>query len=511
MPRDSNGTYTLPLDSVVSGTVISSTWANTSLNDIASAISDSLSRTGNGGMLVPFTLTNGSVNAPSLAFTAEPTLGLYRESAGVLGVAGALVASALGLGTSTLAHDKTIWQHQVEGDSKAFARYETTGTGGDNNSGVQLWNEGSSVGGIQYNEATAESVLISPTGTQQIVIKNGSTEIKTRVDVTGGANSTNEFTSTSGSNGLILKSGDTSGTSYLFFNDANGENARITGTNDTLYLQVGVTAETAATLTSDIAILPSDLNVGGHVGIGVIPSPSFAISAVDALARIKLEGTGTGGANQATVLFYNEGLFKGQIGYREASDDFEIWSQNGSLPTMTMDVGNNVFIPNGNLNIGAFSVTGLTNGIQLGSGQSISSRTILTNAAHATFYNPNGPVGTITTNGNATAFNTNSDPRLKSDFVPITGALDKIEEARDQGMIGEFHFLSDTVQKVWGYNAHKLIDAQEGFGGTEGHGSRAEPLGGDIRPAGVDASKRVPILEAAIGELLDRIAVLESV
>jgi hypothetical protein len=126
------------------------------------------------------------------------------------------------------------------------------------------------------------------------------------------------------------------------------------------------------------------------------------------------------------------------------------------------------------------------------------------------FYNGNGQVGSINTNGTATAYNTSSDPRLKSDFTPITGASEMILEAREQGMIGEFTFLSDPTQTVWGYNAHKLIDAQPNFGGAEGEGSRDAPLGDDVIPAGVDASKRVPILEAAIGELLDRIRVLEE-
>tara|TARA_B110000902_G_C14017731_1_gene479076 strand:+ start:194 stop:466 length:273 start_codon:yes stop_codon:yes gene_type:complete len=85
-----------------------------------------------------------------------------------------------------------------------------------------------------------------------------------------------------------------------------------------------------------------------------------------------------------------------------------------------------------------------------------------------------------------------------------------ILEAREQGMIGEFTFLADPTQTIWGYNAHKLIDAQPNFGGSEGEGSRDAPLGDDVTPAGVDQSKRVPLLEAAIGELLDRIKVLEE-
>ena len=165
-------------------------------------------------------------------------------------------------------------------------------------------------------------------------------------------------------------------------------------------------------------------------------------------------------------------------------------------------------------NVGDAPVAGVTDYFRVdGTGQNLKaavshSATALTNCM--IFYNGNGQVGTIRTLNSATEFNTSSDPRLKSEFTPITGASEMILEARDQGLIGEFHFLSEPTRTVWGYNAHKLIDAQPNFGGSEGEGSRDAPLGDDVTPAGVDQSKRVPILEAAIGELLDRIRVLEN-
>jgi hypothetical protein len=193
-------------------------------------------------------------------------------------------------------------------------------------------------------------------------------------------------------------------------------------------------------------------------------------------------------------------------------DGYRVILSSGASEVVTLeaDISNNVNVPNGNLQVEAFSASGASNGIQLGSGQCVSSRSITTNAAHSTFYNPNGLVGSIATSSTTTSFNTSSDPRLKSEFTPITGASEMILEARDQGLIGEFHFLSDPDHTVWGYNAHKLIDAQPNFGGVEGEGSRDAPLGDDVTPAGVDQSKRVPILEAAIGELLDRITALEN-
>lgn len=79
MPRNASGTYTLPAGNpVTAGTLIDATWANSTLNDLANEITDSLSRSGEGGMLAPFRLTDGLQATPSLAFSNEPSSGLYR-------------------------------------------------------------------------------------------------------------------------------------------------------------------------------------------------------------------------------------------------------------------------------------------------------------------------------------------------------------------------------------------------------------------------------------------------
>jgi hypothetical protein len=86
MSRDSAGTYTLPAGNpVVTSTVIASSWANTTLSDLATAMTDSLSRSGLGGMTAAFKIADGTAGAPGLSFTTEPTSGLYKISAGVFG------------------------------------------------------------------------------------------------------------------------------------------------------------------------------------------------------------------------------------------------------------------------------------------------------------------------------------------------------------------------------------------------------------------------------------------
>lgn len=83
MPRNSSGTYSLPSGNpVTSGTLIESSWANTTLSDLGSAMTDSLSRNGEGGMTAAFRAFAGTVSAPGISFTAETASGWYRAGSG---------------------------------------------------------------------------------------------------------------------------------------------------------------------------------------------------------------------------------------------------------------------------------------------------------------------------------------------------------------------------------------------------------------------------------------------
>lgn len=82
MSRNSSGTYSLPAGNpVVTGTTITSSWANTTLSDIASALTDSLSRTGLGSMQAGLPLFDGTSSLPGLAWGTELTSGFYRAGA----------------------------------------------------------------------------------------------------------------------------------------------------------------------------------------------------------------------------------------------------------------------------------------------------------------------------------------------------------------------------------------------------------------------------------------------
>ena len=81
MARDANGNYILPIGNpVVSGTTIDTGWANPTMDDIASSITNSLSRSGKGGMLVPLKHSDGTETNPAATFTTEPKSGFYRAA-----------------------------------------------------------------------------------------------------------------------------------------------------------------------------------------------------------------------------------------------------------------------------------------------------------------------------------------------------------------------------------------------------------------------------------------------
>ena len=82
MARNPDGTYDLPLPDVQPGERIASTWANTTMNDIALALENSLDRDGNGGMRAPLLFGDGVVGAPGITWNAETTSGLYRAGLG---------------------------------------------------------------------------------------------------------------------------------------------------------------------------------------------------------------------------------------------------------------------------------------------------------------------------------------------------------------------------------------------------------------------------------------------
>ena len=85
MPRNPTGTYSLTAGNpVVTGTVVESDWANTTMPDLGNELTDSLSRSGKGSMLAALKNINGGMATPSVTFTNDIRSGLYLNAVGDL-------------------------------------------------------------------------------------------------------------------------------------------------------------------------------------------------------------------------------------------------------------------------------------------------------------------------------------------------------------------------------------------------------------------------------------------
>jgi len=121
---------------------------------------------------------------------------------------------------------------------------------------------------------------------------------------------------------------------------------------------------------------------------------------------------------------------------------------------------------------------------------------------HAEFKNGNGTVGTINTNGSATSYNTSSDYRLKENATAISDGLTRLKTLKPY----RFNFKADASTTVDGFFAHEVTAVPEAITGIK------DEVDSDNNPVyqGIDQSKLVPLLVAAIQELITKVETLEA-
>ena len=111
-------------------------------------------------------------------------------------------------------------------------------------------------------------------------------------------------------------------------------------------------------------------------------------------------------------------------------------------------------------------------------------------------------IGSISTNASATAYNTSSDERLKHAIATLAGALDAVRALRPV----RFRWNADDSQDE-GFLAHELQQVLP-------HAVTGEPEAvnedGSVRPQGVDHSKLVPWLTAALKDLVAQVDALTA-
>ncbi len=199
------------------------------------------------------------------------------------------------------------------------------------------------------------------------------------------------------------------------------------------------------------------------------------------------------------------------------NDNYQVIVNGGTLVAQ-----NGLDVTGSSIMRGNFSVPGSssfssgwqgTGGSQIGSGV-IASANSGGNAAGFSRYGSTGTVvtfynGTTTATGSigvtasATSYNTSSDYRLKENVIPLTGAMDRLNALKPS----KFNFIIEPDKTVDGFIAHEVSEVV-----PEAVIGEKDAVNEDGSPdyQGIDQSKLVPLVVAAVQELAQKVKTLEE-
>ena len=295
---------------------------------------------------------------------------------------------------------------------------------------------------------------------------NGSTSGYTEIDAPAVA----------GSNTIVLPSGNGSANQLL----KNGSTAGTLGWSSMVETPtgVGIGTSTPAYLL-DVKTHEVALNANGSVRFG--PNDQYSV-------RLK-SGADSGGTPYASIIGPKDGgngylTFHTGVGETER---MRIRNNGRTLFNCTSEFASGVVQIDAASGNDGMCITASTTG----------------DRSPITFHNPNGLVGRISTNGTSTGYITSSDYRLKENVIPLTGAADRVNQLKPS----QFNFIVDPDRTVDGFIAHEVqtVVPECIFGEKD-----AVNEDGSIKPQGIDQSKLVPLLTAALQEALAKIDALET-
>ena len=231
---------------------------------------------------------------------------------------------------------------------------------------------------------------------------------------------------------------------------------------------------------------------GGNVGIGTnSPAQKLEVNGGATAGFMRFASTanatgfdmGVGGIGDPTAYIYNR-------------NNTPLLFATNNTERMRIDSSGNLLVGT-NTKLGKLTVTDASGTIcTMQSG-------VTTAVTQIGFANPNGYVGSITTSGSTTAYNTSSDYRLKENIAPMTGALDRIAKLKPV----TYSWKVDG-SKSEGFIAHELQEiVPEAVTGKKD----AVNEDGSIKAQGIDTSFLVATLVAAIQELKAEVDALKGV
>jgi len=316
-----------------------------------------------------------------------------------------------------------------------------------------------------------------------------------------------------------------------------------TNTDRTLTLpdEAGTVLTSASSLASDN--LTGTVTVsGGNVGIGT-SSPAHLVDAISTTggAAARFGTTYNTGSNDGTVIISNGGSGDAMLrfDYEGSNTDrarIGVTASDQNLQFFT--AGNNERMridSSGNVLVGKLSASDASDGLWVTPTGTIFATTTSTYAAQfrrngtdgvvVYFYNDATFVGSINVSGSSTSYNTSSDYRLKTDAQPMVGASARVQALKPVN----FEWIS-SGDRVDGFLAHEAqAVVPECVTGTkdamrdeeyevtaavlddDGNVVTEAVIGTRSVPdyQGIDQSKLVPLLTAALQEALTEISALK--
>lgn len=243
MPRNASGTFSFSDGNFITGTTISSSVMNTKLNDLGAEITDSLSRSAEGGMLAALRLYAGTSALPGLAFTDETTLGFYRAASGDF--------RAASNGTDLLT---------IKAAGLVTGRGLTITQANSNTAGLTVTGAGTGDGLVSTGGATGDGGTFSGGATSgRGLVVTGTGSNKSGIEVTASSDSKAIEVTTGAQYGLYARAGI-----GLDVVASSGVGGSITGGTSSVGLIVANgTAATGGTRQDAMTLTNGDLNMSG--------------------------------------------------------------------------------------------------------------------------------------------------------------------------------------------------------------------------------------------------------